>query len=321
MESQNHNSQSPVQPNKMADGVDNVLDLCLCAEVDFCLCTGAKECLCFDTKENESAPEGDAFEQSGDLEQFDLVENFILLDNTSVFEQYGVVQQSDSAGMSASHPIEIDDTTEESDAVEESISIAPEASITVRIKKTDATEEHIDVREHPAVGRYQLEPTSGEGRWCGAFALEISTASQLGRQMTWKHFEWLYNTAEMGWFNAQRGWRNTNLFYDEQLAKVLHMWGRYEGLGDLRLGVIMKGVEGAYILGENNISVVSSEADMEGERGFTTVWVHNDNAKAELGEAAISHYSGITLLGRGEGQSDGPEEEPDWAEDFNHEGS
>lgn len=279
------------------------------------MCTGTEECLCFDTKENESAPKGDAFEQSGDLEQFNLVAKFILLDNTSVFEQSGIVQQSDSAGMYASHPIEIDDTTEESDAVDEDISIAPEASITVRIKR------HIDVREHPAVGKYAVEPTSGQGRWCGAFALEISTASQLGRKLPWQQFERLYNTAEMGWFNAQRGWTNTNLFHDEQLAQVLRMWGRTEGLGDLRLGVIMKGVEGAYILGENNISVVSSDADAEGEQGFTTVWIHNDNAKAEFGEGAICHYSGIALLGRGEGQSDGPEEEPDWAEDLDHEGS
>lgn len=337
MENQNHNLQSSLQHNQIAGKVDNAVEECQCVLFILCMRTDTwvcSECSRSDIKENDAALEGDAAEQSGVFEQSDVVEDPSIAMNAritellkcsdfDVFEQYGeveqsvvveqsgVVQQSDCTEIYASRAVEEDDATEKSDAVHESISIAPEASIAIDIKETDATEEHLNIREHPCVGRYQLELTSSFRHWCGAFALVISTFSQLGMTMTLENFWQFYRSQEMQSLNQLKGYNNNNNFFDEQLALVLRLWGRQKGFGNVQLGVILEGAEFATILGDDNkFLLVSSEADMECERGFRTVWIHNDNAQ-HRSEAKLNHYSGITPLERSEVPQHGPQGEPE----------
>lgn len=268
MENQNYNSQVSTQPNEMAGGVDDAVKECLCADINgLCMCTGMNECFCFESKENHATLERDAVEHSGAIE------------SSSAVEQSGAVEMYTSGA------------TQEDDAVHED----------------DATEEDILIREHPCVGRFRLEDTSTELLRCGIFALEHSTSSQLGMQMTQSEFWRAYDSQEMQAFNSRSKRQNRGNFHDDQLARVLCIWGRDHGRNNLQLGVIVEGVSNAYIMGDDDKLVfVSSGEDMENERDFATVWIHNDNAQ-DLHEARINHYSGITVLGRNEERRDSSE--------------
>lgn len=146
---------------------------------------------------------------------------------------------------------------------------------------------------HPTVGKYAVELTSSENKWCGKFALEISTEAQLGQRLTTERFDEIFATSqEVRDLNSRHGWANHDSFYDEQLEMVLRVWARQGGLGRVQLGVIQ----------DNEAVVVSGipvekKGDLEeiGGQGCRTLWVHNDNAMS-IGRPC-NHYSGVKLLG------------------------
>lgn len=256
----------------MAGSRDPAVEEHTCPCCNGCKCAGPCERSCFETRENGASTEGDAVEQSGCTE------------------------------MHASGAIEEDKAAEKSVVVEESISISTKTSLAIDIQT--------GIREHPCVGRYQIVPTSSQGNWCGVYALGISTFWQLGIEMTVEQFRYIYfRHAPMRAFMTQKGYDNVNNFFDDQLAMVLRLWGRIEGLDpNLQLGVVLEDAECAYIIGgDDKFLLVSSEEEMEAERGFTTVWIHNDNAQALAG-GGMNHYSGITLLDRRVEQVSGSEE-------------
>lgn len=285
MENQNTRLQTTSQPDEMADRRDCAVGEHTCTCCNGCECAGPCEHSCFDTRENGAAPEGDAVGQSACTETY------------------------------ASGAIEGGNANEKAIVVEENISITPKASLAVDIQTSSG------IREHPCAGRYQIVTTPSLWNRCGVFALEISTWLQLkvDKFLTHDQFMWiLQNRPEMIALNAKHGWDNRDNFFDEQLACALRVWGRIEGLDHLKLqlGVIVEGAEFAYIIGDDKFLPVYSEAEMEGQRKFTTVWIHNDNAQ-ELFGGRMNHYSGLRLLdGRAEqeGGSKGEganEEDPD----------
>ncbi|KUI66254.1 hypothetical protein VM1G_02056 [Cytospora mali] len=154
----------------------------------------------------------------------------------------------------------------------------------------------------PLAGQYRVELTSSERRWCGKFALGISTEAQLGVRMTVGEFDEIFAGGEGVAFNERNRWANDSNFYDEQLDFVLRVWGLRRGLGRLQLGVV-RDFEGAFVN-----SCVSDGIPWEkdndgggaGEGGGVkpgecrTVWIHNDNAML-LGRP-YNHYSGMVIL-------------------------
>lgn len=269
MENQNTHLQPASQPDEMAGRRDCAVGEHICTCCNGCECTGPCEHSCFDTRENGAAPEDEAVEQSACTETY------------------------------ASGAIEEGTTAETAIVVEENISITPNTSLAVNIQTSSC------IREHPCAGRYQIETTPSLWNRCGVFALEISTWLQLKVDtfLTYDQFMWILTyDPEMLAFNARHGWGNRDNFFDEQLACALRVWGRHEGLDlKLQLGVIAEGAEFAYIIGKDDKFLpVLSQADMKGEREFTTVWIHNDNAQ-ELFGGRMNHYSGLWLLdGRAE---------------------
>lgn len=217
----------------------------------------------------------------------------------------GAVEQSGAIAMYTCGAINGDYATDES-GVEEIITSSDDVG--------DAPEEDIGIRKHDLVGWYRQEDTSAEYLWCGMFALGISTSKQLGTRLTESEFWDAYRSQEMQDFNERNEFRNRNNFHDEQLARVLCIWGRRHGRDDLQLGVIPEGMPAVFIIGDDKFVMVSSKEEMEQQRDFTTVWVHNDNAQ-DLSGAAINHYSGVTLLGESEEPKDSSEEESSTAED------
>ncbi|KAK7711981.1 hypothetical protein SLS64_005252 [Diaporthe eres] len=263
---------------------------------------------CFEFKENYATPESDAVEHSVAVEKSGVVEIY-----TS-----GATQEADGTGE--------DDADEKNGAVKEIIIISDEESdaakrdgaveeiITISDEESDATEENTSIREDPFVGRYRIEDTSFERLLCGMFALGISTFSQLGTQLTQSEFWRAYDSQEMQDFNKGSGYTNRDNFYDDQLAAVLRIWGRHHGRDNLQLGLITEGSENVFVIGDEKFEVVSSVEDMEKQRDFTTVWIHNDNMQ-QLRAALMNHYSGITLLGRSEEPNDISEEGSSTKED------
>lgn len=246
----------------MADRRDCAVEEHTCTCCNGCNCASPCEGFCFATRENGAVPEGDAVGQSGCTETC------------------------------ASGAIKEGNTTEEVIVVEENISISTKTSLAIDIQT--------GIREHPCVGRYQIQTTSSQWNWCGVFALGISTFWQLGKGMTADQFSYIYFHLEDMWaFMRQRDYNNVENFFDDQLAMVLRLWGRIEGLNpNLQLGVILEDADCAYIIGEDDKFLpVSSEEEMEGERELKTVWIHNDNAQALTG-GRMNHYSGIRLLDR-----------------------
>lgn len=146
---------------------------------------------------------------------------------------------------------------------------------------------------HPAVGDYAIEITGSENKWCGKFALEISTKAQLGQRLTLEAFDEIFSRKEVKEFSSRHGWTNQDEFYEEQLDLVLRLWGRQRGLGLLQLGVV-RDFEGVVVKG----FPVETKKDLKRvvEEGSRTLWVHNDNAML-LGRPC-NHYSGVTVSKR-----------------------
>lgn len=157
----------------------------------------------------------------------------------------------------------------------------------------------------PGVGTFRVEKTSSDDFMCGMYALEISTEKQLaGDTLTPAVFKDILRSPEMQAFNREKGYRNRNNFHDEQLACVLGIWGRRKRYDRLQLGLILAGGS-CYIVGaEDKIICVDSESVMEKELklGFTTIWIHNNDIMSRQ-NAAINHYSGVTLLDTNEEQN------------------
>ncbi|KUI57170.1 hypothetical protein VP1G_04480 [Cytospora mali] len=157
----------------------------------------------------------------------------------------------------------------------------------------------------PLVGQYRVELTSSERRWCGKFALGISTEAQLGVRMTVGQFDEIFAGEEGLAFNERNRWANDSNFYDEQLDFVLRVWGLRRGLGRLQLGVV-RDFEGAFVNScvSDGINWKEEEEEEEGGGGgkaegvkpgeCRTVWIHNDNAML-LGRP-YNHYSGMVIL-------------------------
>ena len=161
-----------------------------------------------------------------------------------------------------------------------------EAQIVRRSRRGDKAKSN-----HPAVGDYTVELTDSKKKWCGKFALQISTKAQLGEQLTVAAFDEAFASEEMRLFNKANGWTNDNEFYEEQLDLVLRLWGRRRGLGHLQLGVI-RDFEGAVV---NGFPVEDKENLVQvGEAGCRTLWIHNDNAML-LGRPC-NHYSGVKVM-------------------------
>lgn len=161
------------------------------------------------------------------------------------------------------------------------------------------------ISTHPLVGRYCVELTSSEGRWCGKFALAISTGAQLGVRMTVEAFDEIFAGEEAKAFNEKNSWSNDSDFYDEQLDFVLRLWGLRRGLGQLQLGVV-RDFEGAFVnscvpagipWGDDHDGNDVNEAEHVEREECRTVWIHNDNAML-LGRPC-NHYSGVVLLPEG----------------------
>lgn len=160
------------------------------------------------------------------------------------------------------------------------------------------------VSAHPLVGQYRVELTSSERRWCGKFALGISTEAQLGVRMAVEEFDDIFGGVEGAVFNARNRWDNDSDFYDEQLDFVLRVWGLRRGLGRLQLGVV-RDFEGAFV---NNCvppeipwgregDINEAEGENVKREECRTVWIHNDNAML-LGRPC-NHYSGVVVLQKG----------------------
>lgn len=134
------------------------------------------------------------------------------------------------------------------------------------------------------------------------FALCISTYRQIGVALTPYIFRNIFRcNQEMRAFNQERGYLNSNNFYDDQLARVLDIWGRGRGYDKLQLGVFVDGRDPIIFGAGDKCVPVFSKEDLENERDFRTIWIHNDNA-AELFQTEMSHYSGVTVLGLDEEQ-------------------
>lgn len=320
MENQNDNFQITIQPSEVYGRVYVTVEECLCAYVTVCMCTGEDECFCFESKENHATSESDAVEHSGAVEKSGAVEMCTsgvtqeadATGENDAAEKDGAVEEIITISDDKSDATRENDAAENDNIVDEIIIISDEKShateehnaaekdcaveeiITISDGKSDATEEDTGIREHPFVGRYRLEDTSTALLRCGMFALEISTSSQLGTQMTQSEFWRAYDSQEMQDFNRQCGWRNRGNFYDDQLAGVLRIWGRNHGRDNLQLGLITEGSEDVFIIGDEKFEIVSSVEDMERQSDFTTVWIHNDNAQ-QLHGGPMNHYSGITL--------------------------
>lgn len=170
-----------------------------------------------------------------------------------------------------------------------------------------ATEQGLSILRLPGIGRLRLEDTSGEDNLCGMFALEISTEQQLGVALTpdifWEIFR---NHPEMQAFNEERNCQNLNNFYDDQLARVLEIWGRQYGYEKLQLGVIVEGSWPIIFGAGDKCVLVLSEEVLDNERDFKTIWIYNDNA-AQLYGAGMSHYSGVTVIELNEEQDESSE--------------
>lgn len=160
------------------------------------------------------------------------------------------------------------------------------------------------ISSHPLVGQYRVELTSSERRWCGKFALGISTEAQLGVRLTAEEFDEVFSGDEARAFNGRNGWANGDNFYDEQLDFVLRLWGLGRGLGRLQLGVV-RDFEGAYVNSCVPAGIPWGVDDGDDENGVRdvkreecrTVWVHNDNAML-LGRPC-NHFSGVVVLQKG----------------------
>lgn len=154
----------------------------------------------------------------------------------------------------------------------------------------------LGIRELLGVRRLRIEHTSAQANRCGMFALAISTYKQIGITLTPNIFRHIFcYNQEMRSFNQARGYRNLNNFYDDQLARVLDIWGRACGYDTLQLGVFVEGSKPIIFGAGDKCVPLFSKEDLENERDFRTIWIHNNNA-AELYQAAISHYSGVTVL-------------------------
>lgn len=145
------------------------------------------------------------------------------------------------------------------------------------------------ISNHPLVGKYRVEITSSEKRWCGKFALGISTEAQLGERLTVEAFDDMFASDEMTKFNEKNKWGNNDDFYDEQLDLVLRLWGEKNGIGRLQLGVL-RDFEDAFV----NCTPVEEGNEIQTDEASTTIWIHNDNAQM-LGRPC-NHYSGVLLL-------------------------
>lgn len=199
---------------------------------------------------------------------------------------------------------------EECGVGEETTSGGPEETAATENNKpipaegSDATEQHLGIKELPGVGRFRIESTSSQDNLCGMFAVEISTDKLLGSPLTPESFlDIFFKDPEMRAFNKRKNYQNEDNFFDDQLARVLEIWARRWGSDKIQLGVIVeKGLP--YIIGaDNKLVLISSEVDMANERDFVNIWIHNDN-KMVLEGAAMNHFSGITLLGTNEEQEE-----------------
>lgn len=256
MKNQNRKFRPPVLSIIQGIGGEGELDVCQCPLYHWCTCQGTPVCWC-----------------SGDHTK---------ADDTNAVD---AVEQSKRVVVKQSNDIEDHD--------EAMINTAP--ALEARLPVGD--EDRI-IKNHHCINNYEVVPTNSANNLCGIFALEISTESQLGRRLTQPEFWRIMNSPEVQEFNARKKWAHvTENFYDEQLAIILRIWGRsFPGLHNLQLGIILQGNENAYILCNNKIFPVFPGGDMEGEQGFTTVWIHNDNAQEGPG-FKLNHYSGITILG------------------------
>lgn len=276
MENQNRKFRPPILSIILGIGGEDELAVCQCPLHDWCTCRGTPVCRCFgDHTEAEDTNAVDAVEHS---------ERVVAKQSNDIVTHSSNVIEGHDEAMTSTAP-----------ALEARLTVGDEARV---------------IENHYCVGKHLVEPTSSVDNWCGMFALEISTDSQLGKPLTQPEFWRIMTCPEMQAFNAMRNWSDiTDNFHDEQLAVILRIWGRsFPGLDNLQLGIILGGTEFVFILGNNKFLLVSPGYNMEGERAFRTVWIHNDNAGQRPG-CKLNHYSGIRLLGEGSSDTKSSTEE------------